>query len=144
MLFNDRCRRASWRRGGRLDGGRRRRRLCCRHALDLALDDGRYRYFSADRITGELAFAVQLIEQCFELVFADLVAGRRRRRAARRSWRSGRQCVGLEGAFAMQLVEQRLELFVSDLVADRCADTGHRFGDAFGAELAFAMQLIEQ
>src|SRR5690606_37419486 len=68
--------------------------------------------------TGELALAVQLVEQRLELVVGGLVAtagGRSRSLGLGRRGRGFRRAGEL--ALAVQLVEQRIELVVGDLVA---------------------------
>ncbi|MNF03173.1 hypothetical protein D3C80_2024420 [compost metagenome] len=84
---------------------------------------------------------MQFIEQGFEFVFADVIAGWlgcRRRRLGR----SSRQRIDGKGALAMQLVKQRFEFVIGDFVAGtlgryRFRHRGRR--KAVGGELAFAV-----
>ncbi|MCY1412447.1 hypothetical protein D9M71_278540 [compost metagenome] len=109
--------------------GSRRGRGCCRHL--------------------ELALAVQLIEQGFELVLADVIVAHG---ADRRFTNDNRRCrdrIDAERTLAMQLIEQGLEFVVSDFIARFTAvchyglDNGFD-ADRIGGKLPFAMQLIEQ
>ncbi|MNJ20227.1 hypothetical protein D3C77_145590 [compost metagenome] len=69
---------------------------------------------SRQRINGKVALAMQLIEQCLELIIRDFVTS---------SWchgchgRGSTDAVGGELTFTVQLIKQRFEFSVSDFVA---------------------------
>ncbi|KAF1066244.1 MAG: hypothetical protein GAK45_01978 [Pseudomonas citronellolis] len=102
--------------------------------------------------TGELALAVQLVEQRFEFVVGDVVlVGTRRsgwRLAGRRRRTGGGADRTGELALAVQLVEQRFEFVVADLVARALGGAGHTLANAgrsgaLGVRLQGIHQLLE-
>ncbi|MNZ83018.1 hypothetical protein D3C78_1017360 [compost metagenome] len=139
------CRRGG--RGGRSSslGGR------CRRRLDRSFGwrCGGGRRCSDNGIRDELALAVQLVEQRFELVLGDMIAACRRRNGLGRCTRGARQCIDGKVTLAVQLIEQCFELIVGDVTTGvtACGGCNGRFScgtEAVGGELALAVQLVEQ
>ena len=99
----------------------------------------------------KLAFAMQLVEQCFKFLIGDVCCRRVYDGFSRDVSRgSGDSLKGVcaERALAVQLVQQRFEFIVSDFIAarsSRCRGySGRGSGHGVRRELAFAVQLIEQ
>ncbi len=98
----------------------------------------------------ELALAMQLIEQCFELVVGDLVSCTSCTTALCRFGacrRSGFSRGRFELALAMQLVQQGFKFVIGDFVTGRRSNElalGRHRGTRSGRELSLAMQLVEQ